>query len=86
MLKLDKVILFGSRARGDFMLYSDVDIILVSKDFEKLKFSDRIAEVIGEWEGNVDIEVICYAPREFENKKKQIGIIREAVKDGIEIV
>ena len=83
--KLYEVILFGSRARGDFMIHSDVDIILVSKSFEKLKFSDRINEIIGYWQGDVDLEVICYTPREFEIKKKQIGIIRKAVSEGIKI-
>ena len=36
--KIQKFMLFGSRARGDWLLNSDVDIILVSNDFKKLKF------------------------------------------------
>jgi predicted nucleotidyltransferase len=33
--KLEKVLLFGSRSRGDFFPYSDIDLLLVSDDFPK---------------------------------------------------
>jgi hypothetical protein len=31
------------------------------------------------------LEVLCYTPQEFEKGKKQLGIIQEALKEGIEI-
>ncbi len=82
---IDKSILFGSRARGDYLDTSDVDLIVVSNDFSNLNFRKRMAEAIEYWDGNVDLEVICYTPEEFEKKKKQIGIVRQAVEEGIEI-
>lgn len=81
--RIEKAIFFGSRVRGDYFLDSDVDLILVSKDFEKLNFRERMGEVIGEWDASVDLEVICYTPKEFEKKKGQIGIIPQAVKEGV---
>jgi len=33
----------------------------------------------------LDIEPLCYTPEEFEKKKKQIGIVSRAVKEGIEL-
>jgi len=81
--KLEKAILFGSRARGDYLLNSDVDMILVSKDFKKLKFKERMAEVLECWDEYIDIEPLCYTPEEFEKKKKQIGIVNQAIKEGI---
>ena len=83
--KIEKAILFGSRARNDWLLNSDVDLILVSKDFENIEFRKRMAEVIGEWNEYIDLEVICYTPKEFEILKKRIGIVQQAVKEGIEI-
>ena len=83
--KLERSILFGSRARGDYINTSDVDMIIVSKDFSKLTFRERMVEAISYWDGNVDLEVICYTPEEFEKKKKQIGIVKTAVEEGIEI-
>ncbi len=83
--KLEQVILFGSRARGDYLNISDVDLILVSKDFENLSFRERIIQIIGYWDAYVDIEVLCYTPEEFNRKKKEIGIVRYAVNEGIEL-
>lgn len=82
---IKKVILFGSRAKGNYFLDSDVDILLVSPDFEGIFFSDRMGDIIYEWDGPVDLEPFCYTQEEFEKKKKQIGIVKEAIKTGIEI-
>jgi len=82
---IKKAILFGSRARGDYFLDSDVDLILVSDDFKDFRFTDRIGNVIEFWEPSIDLEVICYTPEEFDKKKNQIGIIKTAVEEGIEI-
>ena len=83
--KIEKAILFGSRARGDALNTSDVDLILISKDFQNLHFRKRMAIVLEGWDADLDIEVLCYTPGEFERKKKEIGIIRTAVEEGIEI-
>lgn len=83
--KIEKSILFGSRARGDYLDNSDVDLIVVSKDFLGINFRKRMAEAIEDWNQDLDLEVICYTPKEFEKKKKQIGIVKQAVKEGIEI-
>ncbi len=81
--KLEKVILFGSRARGDYLINSDVDLILVSKDFENLPFRKRMSEVIEYWDENIDLEVLCYTPKEFKKKVRELGIIHYAIKEGV---
>ena len=84
--KIDKAILFGSRARGDHFVHSDYDVILVSKDFEGVFFTERMANMYEFWNHYpLDIEPICYTPLEFKAKKKEHGIVRQAVKEGIEI-
>jgi len=80
-----KVLLFGSRARGDNLIDSDVDMIIVSKKFEGVNWLKRIRDVSVFWDGLVPLEPICYTPEEFEEKKKMIGIVSEAVKEGIEL-
>ena len=82
---IKNVIIFGSRARGDYFLDSDVDIILISNDFKDIRFTDRIGNIIEFWNPPIDLEVICYTPEEFEKKKKQIGIVKTAVEEGIEV-
>jgi len=83
--KFNKLILFGSRARGDNLKNSDFDFIIISKEFENKPFFLRPSEFFDYWKLNVDLEIICYTPQEFEKKKNQIGIVQQAFKEGIEI-
>lgn len=82
---VDKIIFFGSRARGDFLEESDYDFVIVSKDFRGIPFRDRIKKIYDFWRFKEDIEVLCYTPEEFEKKVKQVSVVREAFKKGVEI-
>ncbi len=83
--EIEKSILFGSRAKDNWKMESDVDLIVVSPDFSELNFRKRIPAIIGEWDEDIDLEVFCYTPEEFEKKKNQISIVSKAIKEGIEI-
>jgi len=80
-----KIILFGSRARGDNFKTSDYDFVIVSQDFDGIHFTERMSEMLRYWNEKHDLEPLCYTPKEFEEKKKQIGIVNQAVKEGITI-
>ena len=83
---IEKAIFFGSRARGDNFKDSDYDIILVSKDFEGIFFTKRIANMYDFWKHYpLEIEPICYTPEEFKRKLKEHGIVRTAAREGIKI-
>ncbi len=84
-IDVERVILFGSRARGDHLEDSDVDLIIVSRDFEGIPFHERMDELILLWKSPVDLEALCYTPEEFERKKKEIGTVRQAVEEGVEV-
>ena len=82
--RIDQAILFGSRARGEHLKNSDYDVILVSADFQGIFFTKRCALMYDFWRHwPIEIEPLCYTPEEFELKKNQIGIVSEAVKEGI---
>jgi predicted nucleotidyltransferase len=81
----EKVLIFGSRARCDHLIDSDVDMIIVSKKFEGINWLERIRNVSADWEGLVLLEPLCYTPEEFEEKKKEIGIVNQAIQEGIEL-
>jgi len=85
-INIERVIVFGSRARGDYLADSDVDLIIISKDFEEVPFYERMDKLILLWESPLDLKALCYTPEEFEQKKKEIGIVAEAVEEGIEII
>jgi len=77
------VLLFGSRARGDNLIESDYDIIIVSKDFEGINFIKRMGLVQDLWGGIYRLQAFCYTPEEFERKRNDIGTVQEACKEGI---
>lgn len=81
----DKIILFGSRARGDYFKSSDYDFIIVSKKFLGIPFMQRLSKMYDYWDEDVDIEAICYTPEEFARKSKEHGIVRRAIKEGIAV-
>ena len=81
---LEKALLFGSRARGDYFLDSDVDVVLVSEAFQG-RITERMGEMMFLWTAPVDLEPLCYTSEEFKKKKKQIGIVQQAVKEGVDL-
>jgi predicted nucleotidyltransferase len=56
-------ILYGSYARGDFNIWSDIDLIVVSEAFEDIRPLDRYDMVLDLLEANV--EPVLLTPREF---------------------
>ncbi len=85
IIHVEKVIIFGSRARGDNLVDSDVDLIIVSRNFEGVPFYERMDKLILLWESPLDLEALCYTPEEFEMKQKEISIVKQAVAEGVEI-
>ncbi len=83
---LKRMILFGSRATGKARRDSDVDLIIVSRKFRNQHRLDRSPDLYLQWNLNYPVDFLCYTPEEFEKKKKQIGIVQQAVKEGIEII
>lgn len=61
-VNLHAFIIFGSRARGNYLHYSDYDIVIIA-DF-KQKYLGR-TEWIVQTAPLVPIDVFCYTPEEF---------------------
>ena len=83
-----RIVLFGSRARGDFNSQSDYDILLILPhqiDLKsKMKLSTKIKNVLLEYD--ILADVIVQSSDEVEKKKNFIGnVVREAMKEGVEI-
>ena len=81
----ERIILFGSRARGDNFNTSDFDFIIVSDQFRGTPFPERPSPMYDFWDEAVDLEAICYTPEEFARKQRQHGIVRTAAREGIEL-
>lgn len=84
-VSIDRVIVFGSRARGDHLKKSDLDLIIVSEDFKDVEWTERGKEFYRYWGADYPVEILCYTPEELEMKKQQIGTVQTAVKEGKEV-
>ena len=79
----EKIILFGSLARGETHEWSDIDLIIV-KDTDA-SYGERVKEllpVLRGWKGGADI--LIYSLEEYESaREKDSPFLREAEKDGV---
>jgi len=80
-----KVILFGSRARGDHLKTSDYDLLVLSRDFEGVPFRERILGVCNLLDPTVSADIICLTHREFRTRSKELSVIGTAAKEGIHL-
>lgn len=84
-IPIQKMILFGSRARGKSGRDTDVDLIVVSSTFNRTGFIRRPVILYNYWNLHYPVDFLCYTPAEFNKMKKRITIVREAVREGKEI-
>jgi len=84
-MPVERLILFGSRARGDALRESDYDLVIVSPAFAGKNVVDRAVAVLDLWKGPSELQPLCYTPAEFKKLSEQITIVAEAVREGIEL-
>jgi predicted nucleotidyltransferase len=84
-IHVDKMILFGSRTSEDPPESSDVDLVTVSDDFEGTRSRYRALGFRSLWNLDYAVDFLCVTEKEFEKLSRQVTIIREAVRTGIEI-
>ena len=87
-IRLNKIILFGSRSRNDYTENSDVDLIIISEDFKGTKWFKRGGEFQRQWDyDNLPTpEIICLTPQELKKRKqKKADIASIAAEEGVEI-
>lgn len=84
-IKVDKAILFGSRALGTELKNSDIDIIIISDDFENMNFLKRLEFLELSWKYSNPIEAFGYTGHEYDNMSNQINIVAEAKRYGKQI-
>jgi len=63
----EKIILFGSAARGEYDDANDLDFLIIKKDVP-LYGIDRMRELDEIIERNIAADMLVYRPDEFENR------------------
>lgn len=81
---LKAVYLYGSYARGDFREGSDVDVMILLKDYrsyfkELYRSSDYVSDVSLKY----DVTVSCIIIKEIQWKQLEMPVVRSIHKDGV---
>jgi predicted nucleotidyltransferase len=80
--KPEKIILFGSAARGEFRRDSDVDLLIIKKD-TPLYGEDRVRELNRLIQRNIPLDLLVYRPEEFEKRLKMGDpFLKRVLKEG----
>ncbi len=72
-----KIILFGSMARGDVKEWSDIDLVIVKETSKH--FLARLKEVALLCRAPVGVDYLVYTPSEFEQLSTDNPFIREEI-------
>jgi len=85
-LNYEKIILFGSRARGDSSERSDYDILIIMEEDlsikEKMRLLIRLKRELAKKE--VDADIIIKSSNEVDYYKDKIGsVVRNALREGV---
>lgn len=78
--EVERVILFGSYARGQRDLLTDLDVLVVMRTH--LPFLERQKFLYQRLALSVDADILCYTPEEFEALKDS-PFWRTALREGV---
>lgn len=82
-IKIEGVLLFGSFAWGYPTKHSDVDLVIISPDFKKIRNPFQwLSRMRDERTYQIAMDVIGYTPQEFADIEHHSAIIAKAKKEG----
>lgn len=79
--KLRKIILFGSCARNQLRVGSDIDLLLLTEENVTRKLRGELSSDLAEPKDGVSTDLVFYARNDFENS--DCLLIKEIKKDGL---
>ncbi len=80
-----EVYIFGSRAYGNPLLESDLDMIVVSEEFGKRSFIENMELLSRMWDGSFTVEMFPYTPEQLRKCAERKTVVSEALRKGIRI-
>ena len=82
----EKVIVYGSQAKGGSNEYSDIDVVVISRDFASMNLRERL-EILGMAAARImePVQALGYTPEEFEALGEGSFVGDEVKPVGIEV-
>jgi predicted nucleotidyltransferase len=82
--KLKAVYLYGSYARGDYRSGSDVDVMILLKDYKSYwEELDRISYLASDVSLDHDVTVSCLIMKEIQWKQSDMPVLRNIRREGV---
>lgn len=82
-INIEQAILFGSYAKGTQNKYSDIDLAVVSADFEGNRFKDNLKLAEAKLRTSIDLETHPFRIQDFSIDNL---FVKEILKEGIRLV
>lgn len=77
----EKIILFGSYARGEEDEYSDLDLVVIKKT--RKRFLNRLKEVMILIKPTFALDILVYTPQEFKRlREERNSFIEQVIEKG----
>lgn len=82
-IPIEKVILFGSYAKGDYKDNSDIDIAIFSRHFAEVEEKEAFLFLFMQTlDFKADLQPLAFTMEDYDNP---MGIVDEIIKTGIEL-
>lgn len=88
-LGASRVLLFGSRARGQERADSDYDLIIVSPMFDGVESMRRATGLRQAWYGvggHGPMDLVCLTPEEFDSARRRISLVAAVLPEAIDLL
>jgi uncharacterized protein len=82
-INISEAILFGSYAKGTYNEWSDIDLAVVSSDFDGISFYDNKKIRNAKLKSSIDLETHPYRPEDFTIENP---FVQEILNYGIRII
>jgi len=87
-IRVERVYVFGSYVRGDWLRTSDVDVVIVSPSFGEMPWLRRL-DLVEELQWRMRIrprvEAIPLTPSELEDRLRTSAVVRDAARYWVEL-
>ncbi len=81
--QIQDAILFGSYARGNANQWSDIDLALVSNEFEGIRFTDKNKIRKITISISSDLEILPFNPKDFTSSDP---LVKEILDTGVRVI
>ncbi len=76
----ERIVVFGSAARGSGDEHSDVDLIVVYQTSKR--FLDRLEELYLRWDLPIAVDILAYTPEEYAEMLGTSAFVQDVVAEG----